>query len=139
MKSCGKFRPDSALISRRIVRRAMRARPELRYKDASKMLRPLEGYISRRNEESLRRQLSDLVTDRRRVSGDSRATGKRFVLRWIGAVAASLAGLAVLGTVWWFLALSGLVPSFLGRWLRRRYQSGSESSAGEHGTAEGLP
>ena len=108
-----KIRPDSALISRRIVRRAMRARPELRYKDASKMLRPLEGYISRRNEESLRRQLSDLVTDRRRVSGDSRVPGKRFILRWIGAAAASLAGLAVLGTVWWFLALSGLVPSFL--------------------------
>jgi serine/threonine protein kinase len=107
-----KIRPESSLLSRRIVRRAVRSNPRWRFRDAQRMLRPLEAYISRRSDDSLRRRLADLVADRRgRETGS--VSGKRQLLRIVTIAAASLAGLAVASGIWWTLALSGFLPTFL--------------------------
>lgn len=107
-----KIRPESSLLSRQIIRKAMRSRPEWRYRDALRMLRPLNNYISRRNEEALRRQLADLVAGRRRKDSGT-GTNKRRLIRVALISAAGLAALAVVGSIWWTLSLSGLMPAFM--------------------------
>lgn len=107
-----KIRPESSLLSRRIVRKAMRARPEWRYRDALHMLRPLDRYFSRKNEEALRRQLADLVAGRRRKDGGA-GTNKRRIARVAMIAVAGLAAIAVVGSIWWTLSLSGLMPAFM--------------------------
>lgn len=107
-----KIRPESSLLSRRIISKAMRSRPEWRYKDAQRMLRPLDKYISRKNEEGLRRQLADLVAGRRSKEGGS-GTNKRKVIRIAMMAVAGLASLALVAGIWWTLSLSGLMPVFM--------------------------
>lgn len=107
-----KIRPESSSLSRRIIRRAMRSKPELRYRDARRMLRPLDRYIGRRNEDAIRRRLADLVADRRRGETGSKP-GKRRIIRIALTTLAGLTGLALLTGVWWILALAGFMPSVL--------------------------
>ena len=113
-----KIMPESSLLSRRLIRRAIRSKPERRYKDALSMLNPLKRYFTRRNEESIRRHLADLVSDRRGNRKSSRVD-KRRIIR-IGLITAgSLAALLLLAGIWWTLAVNGflnalLLPDFIG-------------------------
>jgi hypothetical protein len=104
-----KIRPESKIISRGIVRKAVRARPKRRYKDANRMLRRVDRYVARHNEDALRRQLASLVSERRQVerSGGGRI---RRILRISGAAASGLGAAAVITLLWWNLAVSGYVP-----------------------------
>ncbi len=107
-----KIRPESSLLSRRLIRRAIRSKPERRYKDAMSMLNSLKRYFARRNEESIRRYLADLVSDRRENRKTSRVD-KRRIIR-IGLISAgSLAALLLLTGIWWTLAVNGFLPAFL--------------------------
>ena len=107
-----KIRPESSPLSRRIIRRAMRSKPEWRFRDAQRMLRPLEHYIGRRNEDAIRRRLADLVADRRRSETHSKS-GKHRIIRIAMTAIAGLTGLALLIGVWLTLALAGFMPAFL--------------------------
>ncbi|RKX82537.1 MAG: hypothetical protein DRP70_16230 [Spirochaetes bacterium] len=107
-----KIRPESSLLSRRLIRRAIRSKPERRYKDAMSMLNSLKRYFARRNEESIRRYLADLVSDRR-VNRKTSRVDKRRIIR-IGLISAgSLAALLLLTGIWWTLAVNGFLPAFL--------------------------
>jgi len=108
----GKIRPEASFLSRRLVRRAVRFKSQRRYPDARKMLKSLDHYFSKRNEEAIRKELSALVTDRRQSRSPSRIDKHR-VLR-IGILSAgSLAVLALLSGIWWSLAVNGFLPVFL--------------------------
>ena len=119
----------STLTSRHI-RRSMRARA----KDAARMLKPLEAFISRHNEESLRRHLAESC---HRPASDNPVNPTR-ILRWIASGLAALAVSAALAGIWWVSAMAGLIfrPSFSRTF--RRGSSGSDASAGEYGAAEVL-
>ncbi|PIE04218.1 MAG: hypothetical protein CSA76_05430 [Spirochaetales bacterium] len=107
-----KVRPESLGLSRRLVRRAMRPRPEMRYQDAARMLRPLERFLSHQNESSLRLTLADLVNSRGKVDRPGGNT-RRKILKAVMLSAAAAAGVCVLGAAWWLLALGGRLPAFL--------------------------
>ncbi|MCK5735877.1 MAG: serine/threonine protein kinase [Spirochaetaceae bacterium] len=107
-----KIRPESSLLSRRLIRKAVRSKPERRYKSALKMLNSLSRYFARRNEESIRGCLSDLVSDRRGKKTSSKVDKRR--IKRIGMIiAASLAGIALLFGIWWSLAVNGFMPVYL--------------------------
>jgi len=107
-----KVRPESSFLSRRLVRRSVRYSPNRRYRDAKQMLKSPDSYFSRRNIESIRSRLADMVSDRRHRSGHS-GVDKRKMFR-IGAIAViSLAGLLLLAGIWWGLGVNGFLPSRL--------------------------
>lgn len=107
-----KIRPESSLLSRRLIRRAIRSKPERRYKDALSMLNSLKRYFARRNEENIRHHLADLVTDRRESRKTSRVD-KRRIIRISLLSAGSLTALLLLAGIWWTLAVTGFLPAFL--------------------------
>lgn len=108
----GKVRPESSLLSRRLVRKSVRYSPGRRYRDAKQMLKSLDSYFARRNIESIRSRLADMVSDRRHRSSRS-GVDKRKMLR-IGVIAGlSLAGLLLLTAIWWGLGVNGFLPSRL--------------------------
>ncbi len=106
-----KLRPESTRLSRRLVHRAMKPRPGGRYKDASRMLRQVESFISRRGEENLRSQLSDLVAGKsRKHSGGGKR--RRQIYRISLTVLAGLAAAAILFGAWIWASLAGLSPGW---------------------------
>ena len=108
----GRVRPESSLLVRRLVRRAIKARPGGRYQDADRMLKPLERAVSRRNEDALRKVLADLVAGKARVRSRDGRTWRR--LTRAGAIAsACLVGTGVLAVFWWVSALQPWLPNFL--------------------------
>ncbi len=107
-----KIRPESSLLSRRLIRRAIRSKPERRYKDALSMLNSLTRYFTRRNEESIRRHLADLVNDRRENRKTSRVDKHRIIRAGLISTG-SLAALLLLTGLWWTLAVNGFLPAVL--------------------------
>lgn len=107
-----KVRPESGRLSRRLVRRGMKPRPGSRYKDASRMLKPLESAMSRRNEDSLRSTLADLVAGKSPRKGSGTGT-RRKIYRIVLASLAGLAGAVILAGTWWAASLSGRLPVWM--------------------------
>ena len=107
-----KIRPESSLLSRHLIRKAIRSRPERRFRDAGRMLKSLDRYFSRRNVEHIRKRLASLVTDRRKAEISS-GINKRRILR-IGMISAAFLGAGVLlGGIWWSLGVNGFLPAAL--------------------------
>ena len=57
------IRPESSRLSRSLVRKAMRPNPKFRYKTGESMLRSLNRYFRRHDEQRIRRHLAALVTE----------------------------------------------------------------------------
>ena len=104
-----KVRPESTNLSRRLVHRAVKPRPGSRFRDASRMLRPLESALSRRSEENLQRTLADLVAGKKAARGGGTVT-RRKAVRAVMVTLASLAGAGVLAGAWWVSSLAGWLP-----------------------------
>lgn len=107
-----KLRPHSRFISRTLVRRAMRYRPEMRFRDAAGMLRRVERFFSRRGETLVRAALADLVNNRDSGGGVPLRTRRRVlrgVIFGLGGAGAVLAA----GALWLSLSLKGQLPVFL--------------------------